>query len=231
MREQFEQRFQQLIDSGETLTTNIRIVTKRGARGPYTIEVPWIASENLASCNQWANSCLNLIKVVASTENIFYQQCLSLIEKENDQAAGFYVTTARKILGLLKATHDEYTQGLLTDPEFLFSAENFDEFLDHAEVFHKQNKKIEAAVLASVVFEDTLKKIAKKNNVPDGKTADPLIDDLCRAGIFTQPKAKRLKSYATTRNFALHANWDKLELQEIGELVRGSRDLIASFLG
>lgn len=108
----------------------------------------------------------------------------------------------------------------------IFSAENFDDFLTHAEEYFNQSKPMEAGVLASVVFEDTLKKLAKKH----AKTADPLIDELVKAGVFNQPKAKQLKGNASTRNFALHADWANLTLADVGELIRGVRSLLTDYL-
>ena len=62
------------------------------------------------------------------------------------------------------------------------------------------------------------------------KTADPLIDELVKAGVFNQPKAKQLKGNASTRNFALHADWTKLTLTDVGELIRSVKILLADYL-
>jgi polyhydroxyalkanoate synthesis regulator phasin len=42
-----------------------------------------------------------------------------------------------------------------------------------------------------------------------GKSLESLIDDLVKVGVFTDVKAKRVKSFARIRNHALHAEWDE----------------------
>ena len=69
-----------------------------------------------------------------------------------------------------------------------------------------------------------MKKIAARNDVATaGKTLEPLIDALATAGVLTPVKVKRLKSYAAVRNHALHAEWDQIDIREVGELIRGIR--------
>ncbi len=108
---------------------------------------------------------------------------------------------------------------------------SFDSFLDHAAQYHKGNKKIEAAVLGSAVLEDTVKKIAVKYGPnPGGFSLEELIDNLVKAGVITEVKAKRIRSYAGVRNSALHAEWDKFDIQDVGQLIKGTRELIEQFL-
>jgi uncharacterized protein YutE (UPF0331/DUF86 family) len=76
-----------------------------------------------------------------------------------------------------------------------------------------------------------VKKIAARNNVATaGKTLEPLIDELVTAGVFTPVKAKRVKSHAGVRNYALHAEWNLIDLRDVWELIKGVRSLIEDYL-
>jgi len=136
-----------------------------------------------------------------------------------------------KVLGLLTSAKQEWDRGLLRQIEYIVTAEAFDDFLDHASLYHKGNKKVEASVLASAVLEDTIKRIAKKNGIDtSGRSLEQLIDELVRANVFTAVKAKRIKGHAGVRNRALHAEWDEFDIREVGYLIEGTRDLIDEFL-
>jgi hypothetical protein len=113
----------------------------------------------------------------------------------------------------------------------MVAASTFDDFLDHAEVYHKGNKKIEASVLSSAVLEDTIKKICKKHKMETAnKSLEPLIDALIEGSVFTPVKGKRVKGFSAVRNYALHAEWDKFDINDVGSLIKGLRELIADYL-
>lgn len=85
--------------------------------------------------------------------------------------------------------------------------------------------------MASSVLEDTVKRIAKKNNLPvKGISLEPLIDSLIADGVFNQVKGKRIKAYAGTRNKALHAEWEEFDIKDVGEMIKGIRELIGGYL-
>jgi len=43
-------------------------------------------------------------------------------------------------------------------------------------------------------------------------------------------KAKRTKAYASVRNHALHAERDKFDIRDVGEQIKGTRELIEEYL-
>ena len=98
-------------------------------------------------------------------------------------------------------------------------------------MYHKGNRKTEASVLASAILEDSVKKIASRHGIKTGGVSlDPLIDELVKAGVFTLVKAKRVRGCAAVRNHALHAEWDEFDIRDVGELIKGTRELIEEFL-
>lgn len=188
----------------------------------------YVANETLARA--WLSSTAHLIQSVSQSGS-HYDQQINKILSEPNLRKGVPFHTFNEMFGVLYGFRDDYEKGFIVPIEYIVAAATFDDFLDHAETYQKGNLKNEAAVLAGAVLEDTMKKIATKHGiVATGKTLDPVIDDLAKANVFTPIHAKRLKVLATTRNYALHAEWDKFGIREAGELISGTRELIKEFL-
>jgi len=46
----------------------------------------------------------------------------------------------------------------------------------------------------------------------------------------TPVKAKRFKGFSGVRNSALHAEWDQIDIKDVGELINGIREMIEQYL-
>jgi uncharacterized protein YutE (UPF0331/DUF86 family) len=215
-------RFEALVARG----TQLRARVPRDEHGPEY----WTPSEDMAEFQAWLSSVANLIVALAPTSSPLTQQVAAVLKHEGLKN-GVPSTVFFQMQGLLSSAREEFEQGLLGRIEYVVAAATFDDFLDHAASYHKADRKIEASVLASAVLEDTVKKIAGKNGLAvAGKSLDPLIDELVKAGVLTPVKAKRVKSFAAVRNHALHAEWDSFDIRDVGELIAGTRELVEGFL-
>jgi uncharacterized protein YutE (UPF0331/DUF86 family) len=222
MKEQIARRFRELIEQGGRLFQSIG----RDQHGPKY----WVPGEALVQYQAWIASAVNLIDVV-TTETNRLRTMVREVLASSEMQAGIPTSVFQKVLGILSAAHAEWETGLLGTVEYLVAAATFDDFLDHAAVYHKANKKMEAAVLASAVFEDALRRLARKHNVStSGQAVEGLIDELQRSGIVTPVKAKRLKACAGLRNRALHAEWDAFDIRDVGEQIAATRELVEQHL-
>ena len=223
MKEKITKRFDELIDRGNTLANMIPRDSRGGDK--YVVNV-----NRMDEYQSWLSSSANLIKIIAEKNSHFVKECDRLWQHESlrDHVPSSVV---RQMFGILKSAKNEWENGLLRRIEYIISAATFDDFLDHAAFYHRGNKKIESAVLASAVLEDTIKKIARKNNHnPSGKSLEELIDELVKLNIFTPVKAKRIKGYSGVRNSSLHAEWDEFDIRDVGEMIKGVRELVENFL-
>lgn len=175
---------------------------------------------------KWILSVCNLISIIVPKNNLFYIESQKLLSDKNlNDLIPYHVT--ERLTGLLESFRDELQLGLLKNLEYMIMATTFDDFLDHAEHFHKGGKQQESAVLVSVVFEDTLRKIAKKNSMEEkGISLETIIDELAKINVITPVKAKRIKGFGAVRNKALHAQWSEFDLRDVGDLIRGTKELI-----
>jgi hypothetical protein len=216
MREYVLERIVNLVADGQEI-----------ARSPLSGEY-W--TRDVVTVQTWMTSAINAIQQVAPPGSFFLQELDRLVAND-ELKAGIPQTTIEKVLGVLQSVHEEAKAGLLVKLEDQVVATAFDDFLDHAAEYHKGGKLKEAAVLASAVLEDTLKRIAVKNQLdPQGMSLDPLIDELSKRDVLSQVKAKRVKSFSTVRNHALHAEWEKLDIKEVGLQIAGVRALLDEYL-
>jgi hypothetical protein len=220
MSADLEARCQELIERGRALVSQIQIYD---GRPNY-----WFCQEDVPSLQAWVASTANFFHLCATPDTYFLQEVTRIVE-DSHLASGVPYHTVQKLLGLLNSIAEEIRHGLMRKAEYIFVASTFDEFLDHAAEFHKSGKKIESSVLASTVFEDAVRRFATKQEMEQGgRSLDSLIDDLVKCGAVTLVKAKRWKSYAGVRNSSLHAQWDEFDIRDVGEMIKGTREIIES---
>ena len=223
MKEIIEKKFTELLATGQKLTNSIPY-------DKYGSPVHWVDVKRIAEYHQWLTSVANLVNLIAPANSIFMAECNRLMNDERFKI-GIPARVVQQMYGVLNSALEEWKAGLLRKIEYIVVAETFDDFLDHATQFHKGNKKIESSVLASVVLEDTVKKIVNRNDIdPKGLSLEILINELIKKDVFTPVKAKRIKGFASVRNHSLHAEWEKFDIQDVGELIKGTRELIVQFL-
>jgi len=234
-REEVTKRFEELIKQGQgligTLGPAVSIIHADGRTefDQKSYEY-WVSQKRIPEFRSWLTSASNLIHFIVPPETHIAKECDSIMADEHLKQ-GVPSNVLVLMLGLLKGAKDEWDHGLLGRIEYIVAGETFDDFLDYADNYLKGNKKTESSVLASAVLEDTVKKIAHKNRLStENKTLDPLIDELVKANAFTPVKAKRVRSFAGVRNHALHAEWDKFDISDVGAMIKGIRELIEEFL-
>ena len=197
MDAELKSRCKELIDRGKAYASRLK----------YFRESPnfWFSSELTPELQAWIASVANLFRIIATPDTYFHQECERVLQDDNlRQGVPYHIV--QKLIGLLDSVLEEIQHGLLRRAEYIFVASTFDDFLDHADEYHKANKKIESSVLASAVFEDSVRKLCKKSDLKEsGVAIDSLIDGLVKANVLTAVKAKRVKGYAAVRNKALHA--------------------------
>lgn len=160
-------------------------------------------------------------------ENSAYESSLSRVlgqTKTFSMMHSNYFEHVSELAGLFKAIQHEVKSGLLTDIRYLIRAEVFADFLEMTEHLLAEDYKDAAAVILGAVLEDSLRKLAVRNNVPivkaDGKelTIDPLNIELCKANVYDGLVKKQVTTWAHLRNDAAHgqfAKYDKTQVQQM----------------
>jgi hypothetical protein len=146
---------------------------------------------------------------------------------------------AERLLGILQGMADDFSKGFLDSVLRQAEAEVAADYLGQAERLlgegqPGQRDHIPAAVLLGAVFEKALRTICSRQDPPMAVTTGNgpkklvvLIDDLKKAGVFNELKAKQLRAWADVRNAAAHGEFDKFTRTDVEAMSTG----ITTFLG
>lgn len=175
-------------------------------------------------CVAWMLSVVNLLEVALPSGNRYRVEAQRLLPPAD---ATIWPGNLANVLGILKSANAEWTNGLINTLEFHFVGLAFEDFLRHATFYNDSDKKLEAAVLASAVLEDTVKRLCLKHNIStEDKTLDSLINALKANQVVGKVKAERLRAYAGLRNRAFHAEWDAFDTRDLRQMIEGLEELL-----
>lgn len=209
-------RIGQLIKEGELLSI--------GNENGQTVD-----EQRRGECSAWLTSAQNIVhNICPSPASSYRQKADSLLSREWGYVIHEGVAELRAVLRYLLV---DAQAGLLAAVADQARAETFDDFLDHAEAYLSDSRRNEAGVIAGVVFEDTLRRICRKQSIVEKDVKlDQLISALTLNGVLSGVKAKRARVAAHVRTKASHAQWDEFDLSDVEATIALARELIASHL-
>ena len=136
-----------------------------------------------------------------------------------------------KALGILKASKDDYENGLLFNVRTLIAAEVFDDFLEQADYLLESGYYQPSAVIAGSVLEDGLRKLCAKSGIPlpDRPKMDTMNAELAKKGIFSSLQQKQVLALADIRNKAAHGKWDEFTKQDAENMIKLIREFMTKY--
>lgn len=181
--------------------------------------------EHSHACKGWLVSAQNLVYLVVNKPMDPYRKSVDAIcLKENRFRINHLVGD---VVVILDSLLNDIKNGLVGSIENQTKALVFDDFLDYAKEYSKQDMKNESVVIAGVVLEDTLRNICRANEIEErGVKLDQLITDLTKSSILTQLKAKRARAAAHVRTKATHAQWDEFSINDVNATIQFVEELI-----
>lgn len=187
------------------------------------------SANQVQECSGWMASALNVVQLVCPTsENAYRKRAERIASRESGWAINEDVG---EFACLLTELHRDIANGLLASVTDRARAETFDNFLDHAKEYLQSSLKNEAGVIAGVVFEDSLRRICRKNGKEDkDEKLDTLISYLAQNNIISQAKAKRARAAAHVRTKATHAQWDEFDINDVQGAVNFTEELVLTHL-
>ena len=185
--------------------------------------------DQIQECSGWIASALNIVQLVCPTPKNAYRQ---RAERISNKVGGWDINKdVGEFTSLLTELQRDIENGLLASVADRARAETFDNFLDHAKEYLKENLKNEAGVIAGVVFEDSLRRVCRKNGKDDkDEKLDTLISYLAKNDIISQAKAKRARAAAHVRTKATHAQWDEFDIKDVQGTIDFTEELVLTHL-
>jgi hypothetical protein len=149
----------------------------------------------------------------------------------------------QQLISLLIGIKDDLQNGFLDDMATAIEAEIASNYMGQAEQLLAEGHRgkfdhIPAAVLAGAVLEHALRTLCDQQQPPISrkasnaapKTLGPLIDELKRAGVFNEAKAKQLRAWADIRNLAGHGEFDQFKRTDVDSMITGINSFLVDHL-
>jgi hypothetical protein len=168
-----------------------------------------------ASWRQWATSVMNLIKGVFGETSPHYENIQMAYSECNGHER--YV---EGIKGIFKAAKADFDGSYLFNLQASVSGEIFGDFVSLAKAILQENFKDVAAVLACAALEDALKRYADLNGLDvNNKVMQEVVSAIKSKGLVTGAQKTLLDSMPKIRDYAMHANWEKITSQDVGSVI------------
>ncbi|NGZ97509.1 MAG: hypothetical protein CV089_15555 [Nitrospira sp. WS110] len=123
--------------------------------------------------------------------------------------------------GLLLGTKANLESGLLDDLRAKILVDIKTDFLQTSERLLEEGRKDPAAVLACIVLEDSLKRLAARKGVNDAldKEMNVTAGLLFKAGVIEKSTNQSIQNFKNLRNAALHAQWNEVSAESVSLLL------------
>jgi hypothetical protein len=198
-------------------------------RAPSLVSDSRRSAAAIGLCEGWITEAVNVIEVAIPIEtNAYRRRIREIVGRQGYPVGDKVAAIAASLDGFLL----DIDAALLTNFGNKVRAETFDDFLDHADIYLREGKKQAAGVLAGVVFEDTIRRICRDQNIPDkDQDLKQLINALARKTVITGQQSKQAKVAAHVRTKATHALWDDYDLDGVAQTVQVTRTFLREHLG
>jgi hypothetical protein len=185
---------------------------------------------------EWRSKAATLLALVISRASVHAAEVESFPELQAAESE------LQKGVSLLKAIKDDLQHGFLDSLFSQIEAEIAADYMGQAEGLLAEGQAgrydhVPAAVLAGAVLEETLRALCGEQQPPialsnakgEKKTLNPLIDDLKKAGVFNELKAKQLRSWADIRNKAAHGEFHQFTRADVEQMLHGINNFLADY--
>jgi hypothetical protein len=227
-------RFDELINLGEAISKLMVLVPSYDYLNSYVLE----NNANFQTLEKWKINCISLLNQCLPKDGI-HQELINKLRRieESDKY------TLEICISSLKAIKEDFEQGFLGDLALQIESEIAADYMGQAEQLLAEGTTgkydhVPAAVLSGAVLEKALRTLCDKQTPPistiknngESKTLNPLIEDLKKANVFNEPKAKQLKSWADIRNKAAHGEFEEFKRDDVELMIKGIKNFLADYM-
>ena len=149
----------------------------------------------------------------------------------------------RLVCGTLRGLKEDYERGLLDDLPHLIETNMMSDYMRQAEQLlgegvAGQYDHVPAAVLAGAILEDGLRRLCQRQSPSIATTKsngslvmmNAMVDELKKAGVYNELKAKQLRSWVDIRNAAAHGNFSSFTRADVEQMLVGVQTFLADYL-
>jgi hypothetical protein len=235
IREKYFGRINELVAEGEAIKSDATVVpgrtsenfvTGRSRRAPDSYRV------DTARFFKWKTNCISLLDAIVP-QNHLHRNTIQTFQKH---VAGY--NNLGWAIGVLKGIGEDFERNLLTTSVAEIEYEISCDYLDEAKGLLgsqgvSDSNLTTAAVLTGIGLERRLRRLWAENNASGSEASDrtkrlgALIDELKKANIVTEAKAKQLRAWADIRNHAAHGDHDQFSIADLRYMIDGVKNFLA----
>lgn len=187
-------------------------------------------------CTEFNVACLAAIERIAGAGSSYDRHANIVVSHWNGGIAS--PTPTNLLYPIIRALKADVANGYLRNVSELIHADLFADYLEMADHLVDEGYKDAAAVIAGSTLESHLRQLCVKNGVSLTETAsngderprkaDRLNQELAKASVYNQLRAKQVVSWLDLRNKAAHGHYDQYTDDQVKLFIDGIRDFMVS---
>jgi len=199
-------RFDELIDLGKSLPE---------------FSNSWSLDQRAAK-KRWETASIFLLEKTFGKGDEYYRSFNDALRWPNPQA---HITYG---LSILNGAKEEIEKGFLFKIEHLVAADFFNSIIDQAEYLLSCHYKDVAAILGRVAIEDTLRKVARRNEISfaDDIKLAALNDLLWKHEVYAKNVWRVTQGHIDTGNYAAHGEFGKYDEKAVEDMLKWIRETV-----
>lgn len=204
----YAERLRELVEEGKRVAQ----LEKPSSVGPF------IQNAEKAQVLSWLTKGRNIMETALGNQSPHLRHFENLIPKSGISNV-IHAHEVYDFVGVLEAALSDLENGFLTGQEFFIAGEVFDSILEQAKYLVQNNYKDPAAVLARVVLEDALKRIARTEGVDENQKASIINDELKKKSRFSQPQWRFIQGWLDIGNAAAHGKFGEYTEDDVIKMI------------
>ncbi len=199
-------RFYELIDYGKSIPR-------------YKIDS---SLDNLAKKQKWETGCLHLLDRTFGNQSEYFKSFSKAITLGNIHA---HFTHG---LAIMEGAKEEVEKGFLYKIEHLISIDFFDSIIEQAKYLLDMGFKDPAAILGRVIIENSIKDIARRENInfTDKIKPSKLNENLWKKKVYAKNVWRMIQAQIDLGNYAAHGSFNKYDEDSVRNMLSWISDVL-----
>jgi len=214
----YADRLLELIEEGQVVAKLER---------PSSSSPPYFQGEDKIRVQAWLTKVRNILEKVFGPQGAHVRQFMEVLPKGGVSYVE-HSYNVYPIVGVLAGALDDLQHGYLLGQEFLVAGEVFGSVLEQASHLLESGYKDPAAVLARVVLEDGLKRMARAEGISESQKASAINDELKKSGRYPQPQWRFIQAWLDIGNAAAHGDFKQYRAKDVAGQIEGIRHFFAT---
>jgi len=180
----------------------------------------FIQDEDSIKVQSWLIKTRNILEIVFGPQSPHLRQFEAALPK-------YGITHVQHsyeiypIVGILSGALDDLENGYLINQEFLIAGSIFDSILEQAKYLNQGGYKDPSAVLARIVLEDALKRLAISEGIDDKQKTSAINDQLKSKEKYPQSQWRFIQAWLDIGNAAAHGKFNDYSSDDVTKLIEG----------